>query len=425
MHRQYTGTRSTFRRATRMAAAMAGASLILATLVTAEHRENGRWVGTWSASPQAAASPVQLNGQTLRQIVRTSVGGERVRVRFSNAYGTERRGHRLSARRGQRRRGGDSRAIRSNAQVQWIAHHYHPRGSARGQRRRDARRAGARRSRGQSLSPGECFRGNPARSRPADELPLDARRLHGRDHVRGDATQSFYFLTAVEVRASEHARAIVTIGDSVTDGFASTPDMNQRWPNLLADRLQSRHRTSDVSVLNAGVSGNRILHDLVGTGALARFDRDVLAQTGARYLIVLQGNADILIPDLIGAPAQNVTAEQIIQGHRQIINRARAMGLRVYGGTLNPVEGYPFPGFWTPAMEAKRQAVNHWIRTSNAYDAVIEFDKCCAIRPIPRACCPPTTAATMCIRMTSAIGQWPMRSTCRCSWRATSESWVR
>jgi len=160
----------------------------------------------------------------------------------------------------------------------------------------------------------------------------------------------------------------------VTDGFASTPDMNQRWPNLLADRLQSRHRTSDVSVLNAGIIGNRILHDLVGTGALARLDRDVLAQTGAKYLIVLQGNADILIPGLIGAPAEEVTAEQIIQGHRQIINRAHAMGLRVYGGTLNPVEGYPFPGFWTAAMEAKRQAVNRWIRTSQAYDAVIDFD---------------------------------------------------
>jgi len=90
---------------------------------------------------------------------------------------------------------------------------------------------------------------------------------------------------------------------------------------------------------------------------------------------VLQGNADILIPDLIGRPEENVTAEQIIQGHRQIIDRAHAMGLRVLGGTLNPVEGYPFPGFWTAAMEEKRRAVNRWIRTGGAYDAVIEFDK--------------------------------------------------
>jgi lysophospholipase L1-like esterase len=97
--------------------------------------------------------------------------------------------------------------------------------------------------------------------------------------------------------------------------------------------------------------------------------------TGIQYLIVLQGNADILIPDLIGNPAQAVTADEIIQGHRQIIGRARAMGLRVYGGTLNPVEGFPFSGFWTPAMEEKRQAVNRWIRTGQAYDAVIDFDK--------------------------------------------------
>jgi lysophospholipase L1-like esterase len=130
-----------------------------------------------------------------------------------------------------------------------------------------------------------------------------------------------------------------------------------------------------VAVLNAAVSGNRILHDLVGTSAAARLDRDVLVQTGAKYLVVLQGNADILIPDLIGRPEENVTAEQIIQGHRQIINRAHAMGLRVYGGVLNPAEGYPFPGFWTPAMEEKRQAVNRWIRTSHAYDAVIDFDR--------------------------------------------------
>ena len=165
------------------------------------------------------------------------------------------------------------------------------------------------------------------------------------------------------------------MGDSVTDGYGSTPDTNQRWPNLLAERLQSNPATSRVAVLNAGVSGNRVLHDLVGTSALARLDRDVLVQTGVKYIVVLQGNTDILIPGLIGNPAEDVTAEQIVQGHRQIIDRAHALGLRIYGGTLNPVEGYPFPGFWTAAMEAKRQAVNRWIRTSKAYDAVIDFDK--------------------------------------------------
>jgi lysophospholipase L1-like esterase len=118
-----------------------------------------------------------------------------------------------------------------------------------------------------------------------------------------------------------------------------------------------------------------VLHDFLGTSALARFNRDVLVQTGVRYVVVLQGNADFLIPGLIGNPAEEVTAEQIIQAHRQMIGRAHALGLKVYGGRLNPVAGYLFPGFWTPALEAKRKAVNRWIRTSNAYDAVIDFDK--------------------------------------------------
>jgi lysophospholipase L1-like esterase len=181
-------------------------------------------------------------------------------------------------------------------------------------------------------------------------------------------------LSAIEVRGPATAGAIVTLGDSVTDGFGSTSDTNQRWPNLLAERLQGDPSTSDMAVLNAGISGNRILHDIVGPSALSRLDRDVLVQNGATHLIVSQGNTDIVIPDLIGIPAQNVSAEQIIQGHAQIIARARAMGLRVYGATLFPVEGYPFPGFWTASMEEKRQAINQWIRTSGAYDTVIDFD---------------------------------------------------
>jgi lysophospholipase L1-like esterase len=188
-------------------------------------------------------------------------------------------------------------------------------------------------------------------------------------------TQSFYFLTGVEVRASRRARAIVTLGDSIIDGFGSTPDTNQRWTNLLAERLQSNPGTSRVAVLNAGISGNRVLHDLVGTNALARLDRDVLVQTGVKYVIVMEGNNDFGIPGLIGNPAQDVTAEEVIQGHRQIIDRAHVLGLRIFGATLNPIEGITFPNFYSAALEVKREAVNHWIRTSKAYDAVIDFDK--------------------------------------------------
>ena len=197
----------------------------------------------------------------------------------------------------------------------------------------------------------------------------------GASAFEATTTQSYYFLSGVEVSAAKRARTVVAIGDSVTVGFGSTPDLNRRWPNLLAERLQSNPSTSHLGVLNAGVIGNRILHDFVGTGALARFDRDVLVQPGVGYVIVLQGNADILIPRLTGNPSEVVTVAQIIQGHRQMIERAHALGLKIFGCTLNPVEGYPFPGFWTPDLEEQRQSVNRWVRTSRAYDGVFDFDR--------------------------------------------------
>ena len=362
--------------ATAAASVLALAAIVLAPAVIAKNRHDDvHWVGTWSASPQAASAPIQINGQTVRQIVHTSLGGERLRVRLSNAYGTS--GLVIGSAHVAISTGGASISSRSDRVL--------------------------------------MFNGSPSITIPAgalavsDPVTLNLQALGdlavslylpenvaattqhveaqqttyisssgdftGASTVAGTTTTSFYFLSGVEVRASERARAIVTIGDSVTEGFRSTTDMNQRWPNVLAERLQSHWGTSDVAVLNAGVSGNRVLHDFLGTGALARFDRDVLVQTGVKYVVVLEGNADVLIPGLIGNPSEEVTAEQIVQAHRQMIDRAHAVGLRVYGGTLNPVEGYPFPGFWTAGMEAKRQAVNLWIRTSHAYDAVIDFDR--------------------------------------------------
>jgi lysophospholipase L1-like esterase len=140
----------------------------------------------------------------------------------------------------------------------------------------------------------------------------------GATNFAATPADSFFFLSAVEVSASGQVSALVTLGDSVTDGAGSTPELNQRYPNLLAaPRLQSNQDTSRVAVLNADVIGNRVLHDLVGTSALSRLDRDVLVQSSAKYLIVLQGNADFLIPALIGNPAEIVTAAQVIQGHRR------------------------------------------------------------------------------------------------------------
>jgi lysophospholipase L1-like esterase len=196
----------------------------------------------------------------------------------------------------------------------------------------------------------------------------------GATTMAGSTTEAYYFLSGIEVVAAKRAQAVVALGDSVTDGYRSTVDTNHNYPSFLAARLQSDPSTSQMAVLNQGVGGNRLLHDFVGTGAAARFDRDVLAQSGAAYVIVLQGNTDLLIPGLIGNAAEIVTVAQLIQGHRQIIERAHAAGLKAFGATLFPVDGYPFPGFWSPELEAKRQAFNQWMRTSRAYDAVIDVD---------------------------------------------------
>jgi lysophospholipase L1-like esterase len=143
----------------------------------------------------------------------------------------------------------------------------------------------------------------------------------------GSTSDVYYFITGVEVRASRRSRAIVALGDSVTDGFGSTPNMNQRFPNLLAARLQSRPDTSQIAVLNAGL---QVIESCTTSSVpvlWARLDRDVLVQTGAEYVIVLQGNADMVIPALFRNPAEVVSVGQLIQGHRQIIDRAHALGL--------------------------------------------------------------------------------------------------
>jgi lysophospholipase L1-like esterase len=184
---------------------------------------------------------------------------------------------------------------------------------------------------------------------------------------RGDGlpTATWFFLARIEVMAPQQAGAIVTIGDSLTDGTASTIETNNRWPDHFARRLANAGLR--MAVLNAGIGGNRLLNDGVGPGALARFDRDVIAQAGVTHVIVLEGINDI------GQGRQNASpsAADLIGAHKQMIERAHARGIKIYGATLTPFEG---ARYWTPEGEAKRQALNEWIRTSRAYDAVFDFD---------------------------------------------------
>ena len=340
-------------------------------------KERTRWTSTWGASPQVPGAPLSIDGQTIRQIAHVSIGGESVRVRLSNAFGT-------------------SPLAVTEARI--------------------AISAG-----GLAIVPNTdrtlTFGGSPTTSIPAgalvvsDPVDLDVAPLANlavslyfagkvsatTEHSLaqqttylspagnfasatalpsgGSTTTTWYFLNGVEVGSRSPRDAIVALGDSITDGYASTVDANRRWPNYLAARLQEKHRTSDIAVVDQGISGNRVLHDFIGPNALARFDRDVLAQSGARWVIVLEGINDIGIPGAFGLAGEAVSAEDIIAGHLQLIARAHAQGLLVYGATLTAFEGTIFPGYFGAAGEAKRQAVNHWIRTGGAYDAVIDFDR--------------------------------------------------
>jgi len=193
------------------------------------------------------------------------------------------------------------------------------------------------------------------------------------NHV-GEATMTaslrpaaWFLVARVEVMAPANTMAVATFGDSITDGARSTPDTNGRWPDVLAKRLAAR-KGPGVAVLNAGISGNRVLGDGAGTSALSRFDKDVLMQTGVTHVVVMEGINDIGLARSNPAPS----AADLIAGHKQLIERARARGVKIYGATLTPYEG---AAYYSPEGEAKRQALNEWIRTSGAYEGVVDFDK--------------------------------------------------
>jgi|HubBroStandDraft_1064217.scaffolds.fasta_scaffold21016_2 lysophospholipase L1-like esterase len=185
--------------------------------------------------------------------------------------------------------------------------------------------------------------------------------------------KSWCFVKGIDVNANtEKAAAIVTLGDSITDGALSTPDTNRRWPDVLAARLQADEKTAHFSVLNEGISGNRLLHDRAGPNALSRFDRDVLAQSGVKYLIILEGINDIGTIANPRDPSDVITAQDVIFAMTQMIARAHEHGIKVFGATITPYKG---AGYFSDAGEKIRQDVNEWIRTGGAVDGVIDFDQ--------------------------------------------------
>jgi len=185
------------------------------------------------------------------------------------------------------------------------------------------------------------------------------------------AVRSTLWLAGVDVLASRNAAAIAALGDSITDGYSTTPGADTPWPSILARRIAASGGAPR-AVLNLGISGNRVLREGAGSSALARFDRDVLSRPGVRWVLLLEGINDINFGEIPGLPAsEKATAEDILAGYRQLIARSRAHGLRVIGATLTPFEGVPT---YTAAGEQMRQRINTWIRTSGEFDAVVDFD---------------------------------------------------
>lgn len=183
----------------------------------------------------------------------------------------------------------------------------------------------------------------------------------------------WHYLTAIDISGGDAGSTIVTVGDSITDGVGSTVDTNNRWPNLLALRLRNEAGLPTYAVANAGLSGNRVLHErspMFGENLLARFERDVLALSNVSHIVLLEGINDMGM-SVSMATDQQVSAEQIIAGYRQVAQRAWAHGIKVIGATLTPFEG---AGYFSEAGEAKRQQVNAWIRDSGFFDAVIDFE---------------------------------------------------
>ena len=339
--------------------------------------DNMHWTDAWTASPDSAGPP--LGATTVRQIIRTGIGGSSVRIRLSNLFGT------------------------APVTIGPIHVAEHAGGSAIKSGTDHLVTFSGKPS--VTIAKGGDVLSDPVSLlvAPLSELAVSmylpkrtgASTFHGVGNqtafitLTGDATaatrlpsgevtSSRIFLTDVEVAGDTAAQTIVAMGDSITDGVGSTQDRNSRWPDALASRLQANPALASIAVVDAGIAGNRILRDgaipFVGPSALARLDRDALNKPGVHWLLLMEGINDITAGDMLATPRDTVSTQQIIDGMKTLIGRAHKKGIKIYGVTLTPYGGVEWP-FHSAAGEAKRQVVNAWIRQAGAFDAVIDFDQ--------------------------------------------------
>jgi len=337
-----------------------------------------KWVGTWVSAQQLVEEknlpPAPgLSGQTLRQIIQPSLDGRSLRLTFSNEFGDSP----LTIASASVARSGGKSVIEDGTA--------HP-----------VKFGGATQV---TLQPGALAVSDvvpfevqafvnlavstyctavPAKltGHPGSRTTSFMQRGDGtnaRELAQATPTDHWYLLAAVDVQANPGAQAIAIIGDSITDGRGSTTNSNNRWPNNLARRLHANPHTANISVLNQGIGGNRLLRNGLGPAAIERFDRDALTPPGVRWVLVFEGVNDL--GTAVGARGKGepaATAKDIIACYEQMIARAHTRGLLIYGATITPFQG--FISYYETQSEADRQMVNQWIRSSGRFDGVVDFD---------------------------------------------------
>lgn len=344
----------------------------------ASSAEAQNWVSTWAAPSDTSGKPQPQ--QTIRQMIRTSAGGNGVRVRISNEYGSK--------------------------QLDIGSVHVAERAAGADTVPGTDRTLTFGGSPSVTIAKGESVMSDPVSMEVAalQELAVSIYLPSGSGHatvhgaamqttfiatgVDGAAASTFpawtadysrYFLTDVEVATGPETKSVIVIGDSIVDGVGSSFDLNSRWTDALAERLQSWATLQKKAVANAGIAGNRVLKDgaklFVGPSALSRLQRDALGKPGAQWIVLAEGINDITASDMISSPDQEASADQIIDGMRSLVQRAHDAGIKVCGTTLMPYAGVGRPFVYTASGEAKRAAVNAWIRTGGGFDAVADLDQ--------------------------------------------------
>ncbi len=351
----------------------------------------GHWVSAWGAAP---AAPIQLPGfppaptyenQTLRMIVRPTIGGQRLRIRFSNEFGAsalkvgaahvallEQRSKIVPA---------TDRVLTFGGQKTVVI----PPGAPALSDPVDLHAPAFAEVAVSIFLPEKAIAATTHFLGQHETYILGPGDLTGQTEIpNATVSRSWFWLSGLDFWAGKDTAAVVTLGDSITDGFGATAGKYDDWPDQLAKRLARAKPSGNWAVVNEGIGGNRILHDGMGVNALARFDRDVLSQPGVTGLILLEGINDIGWPHMKPRPlpdgtvpkdspyaGEMVGAQEIIGGLQQMIDRAHEHGIKVFGATLPPYQGAQY---YTEEGEAKRETVNQWIRTSGAFDGVIDFD---------------------------------------------------